>query len=139
MQQVPDPAAFMQRRRLLQKGCRKSSLAVTSELAPKEVIEEEKDFEAISLVDAKECDERNRLIEMEREMLFKESDDVSNRIRSQLENIERVREQTRDAIEKSRRLISEYEREQEESDQRLQKLQCKLKYRSRVEEAWKML
>ena len=57
MQQVPDPAQFMQRRRLLQKGCRKTSVAVTSELAPKEVIEEEKDFEVISQADGRECDE----------------------------------------------------------------------------------
>jgi hypothetical protein len=92
MQQVPDPAQFMQRRRLLQKGCRKTSMAVASELAPKEVIEEEKDFEVISQVDASERDEKNRVIEMQRDILFKESDDVSNAIRSQIENIEKVRE-----------------------------------------------
>ena len=114
---MPDPAQFMQRRRLLQKGCRKTSVAVTSELAPKEVIEEEKDFEVISQADGRECDEKSKEIEMQqRDIVFQESDDVSKRIRSQLENIEKVREQTRDAIEKSRRLIHEYEREQDESD-----------------------
>ena len=100
----------------MQIGCRKASITGASELAPKEVIEEEKDFEAISQVDGSEHEEKGKATEMQRDMIFKESDDVSKRIRSQLENIEKVREQTRDAIEKSRRLIHEYEREQGESD-----------------------
>ena len=53
-----------------------------SELGPKEIIEEDESFEAVSLREAAQRKQKNQEIMMQRDIIYKESDAVSARIRS---------------------------------------------------------